>query len=47
MVDSKGPCTSAITAGDAWADAGARLAGSAQSDASVCAPMIGFYESAS
>jgi len=47
MIDSEGTCTSAGTAGDAWADADARLAGSAKSDASVCAPMIGCFESAS
>jgi len=43
MVDSKGTGTAASSARNAWANADARLAGSAKSEASVCAPMIGCF----
>jgi hypothetical protein len=40
MVDSKGTCTSASTAGDAWADADAGVAGGAESDVTASSEVI-------
>jgi hypothetical protein len=42
MVDSKGTCTTAGTAGDAWADANAGLAGGTEPNASATTEMIGY-----
>lgn len=40
MVDSKRTCTTAGTAGDAWADAHAGVAGGAEPDASATTEVI-------